>query len=257
MQDASPLTPAPKPTQHADDAAYYRAVLHELIDLGTDLARTVHAQAQAASPAEAPALLASFERIARTVRRTVLLAQATAERATRPATRPAPLRTASATPDPLQDPVHALRHVIRRVENSIERHTAPGHPPRHTPEHADRLHAELLERVERPEFAHDLMSRPMADLIDEICTDLGLDNRPGQPPWPRRTPHDLAMLHARAQGQRPDAPRPRAPAQAPQPATRPHSQHGAAPEPSGPDMQDPEAQDMAALVQMARALAAG
>ena len=73
---------------HAD---YYRQVLHELIDIGTDLARILHAQAKAAVAAETPAeppaealqpappqtppLDTAFDRIARAVRRSIMLAR--------------------------------------------------------------------------------------------------------------------------------------------------------------------------------------
>ncbi len=75
--DASP-NPA---SQRDEDAQYYRQVLHELIEIGTDLARIVHRQAtpeaqqrsQPRHPAPDPTI--AFDRIARTLRRTIALAR--------------------------------------------------------------------------------------------------------------------------------------------------------------------------------------
>ena len=129
------------------------------------------------------------------MRRTILLARKVGEPP--PRTPPAP------------DPAAARRHAIRTVEDRM-RGKVRG-------EHADALHAELLDRLDRPECASDLLTRPIADVITEICRDLGLDNYPGMAPWPRRTPRDIARLCAQAEGHRP----PPAPSPSPPPPPEP------------------------------------
>ncbi len=94
------MIPHPAPTkthspadQAAEDAGYYRRVLHELIDLSADLARTVHGQAKAQAEAaaessgtgadvgagSAPELAVAFDRIARSVRHSIALARTLSE----------------------------------------------------------------------------------------------------------------------------------------------------------------------------------
>ncbi len=69
--------------QTAEDALYYRGVLHQLIDMGLDLAKNVHQQAttQAPEPDTKPAPDPSFafDRISRAIRRTIALARTLAE----------------------------------------------------------------------------------------------------------------------------------------------------------------------------------
>ena len=169
--------------QRAADAQYYRHVLHELIDMGADLARLVHqrAKAEAAVPADAPAPDATiaFDRIARSVRRTIALARTLDEPALAPeAGHPAELRTA------------ARKRVIRLVENAIHRE-ARG-------EQAEALHAELLERMDGPDVDGDIGHRTVSQIVDTICADLGLEGPDGLRRWKRRTPEDIALLCARA-----------------------------------------------------------
>ncbi|MBV9528725.1 hypothetical protein, partial [Sphingomonas sp.] len=79
--------------QREADTAYYREVLHELIEIGTTLARALPRQATQPTPAQlqpAPAkaldLASAYERITRAIRRTIALA--------RTLDQPAPLLTA-------------------------------------------------------------------------------------------------------------------------------------------------------------------
>jgi hypothetical protein len=123
--------------QQAQDAQYYRRVLHDLIDIGADLARLIHRQAQlqaeptvpAANPraensasgtsdtaqtmAPPPAVTMdptiAFDRIARAVRRTIMLAQKLAE--------PTPVHIA-ARPRPYAS---ARKPGIDDIENDIQR----------------------------------------------------------------------------------------------------------------------------------------
>ncbi len=116
----------PDPDPHAAETQLYRQALHELIDIGADLARRLHAQATAqaaqqakakpmrlvteAPPAPAPSpdalinLAAAFDLNASAVRRCIMLAQSLDE-PPKPASDPAPDRTA------------ARKRVLRAVED--------------------------------------------------------------------------------------------------------------------------------------------
>ncbi len=202
------------PGQPAADVHYYRHVLHDLIDMGAGFARLLHqqaiAQAQAApqdpgtQPAPAPDTLtgiaAAFDRTARAVRRSIALARSLAD----------PIPPAS---DPAQHRAAARRRILREVEDVIQRtapgfdHAASGHAapcgPRADAANADdgsaeALTAELHDRLDAPDLDDDISHRPVADIITEICRDLGLAALPGTHPWHRRTPKDLEQLYARA-----------------------------------------------------------
>lgn len=200
-------TQHPTPTNPTDHPAHphaYHAVLHDLITMGADLARAVHHQAtahtQAAEAALPPTprpnpdtlihLATSFERIARAIRRCIALSQHLGQPA-KPANDPAQLRAA------------ARKRILRVVEDTIQR---PSNS--HDHEGAGALNAELRERMEAPEFNDDLDTRPVADIIEEICRDLGLAARAGVSPFKRRTPADIAQLSAGASVPAPDCPKP-------------------------------------------------
>ena len=160
---------------------FYRAVLHELIDMGMDLARAAHKEA-AAQPTPAPETVASFDRLARGVRRTVLLARKLGE---------APARTTR---------TQARTELIRRVEDRIQsRHDGP---------RAESMRAEFAERLDAPDMDDALLRRPVADIIEEICRDLGLETFLGSHAYQRRTPGDVARLLARAARRPPRHPAP-------------------------------------------------
>ena len=176
--------------RRSDDAAYYRGILHALIDMGTDLARMVHEEAKAkaeqavadqvADAAPATEAVPAFERIARTVRRTIRLAQ----------TLDAPVREAGLCPE--GERVAVRKRIIRVVEDVIQREAED--------ESAAELHAEFLDRLDRPELEEEIGDRPVDEIIADICRDLGLCAAPGTRPWKRRTPEDVAVLCARAAG---------------------------------------------------------
>ncbi len=239
---AQPLHAAPHdtPGQQAADAHDYGKVLNDLITMGTDLARLLHeqatAQAQAAQeaaapqPAPAPApgatvagapvpdtlvsIAAAFDRAARAVRRGVMLARSLAH----------PVQPA---PDASQHRAAARKRILREVEDVIQRPGADGRggPAPHA-DLQDSLRAELRDRMDAPDLDDDITSRPVADIITEICRDLGLDALPGTHPWTRRTPDDIRQLCARAA----------APSAARQPGAAPQDpRHDAAQRP--PDLQ--------------------
>ena len=209
------------PGPHDADTQGYREVLHDLIHLGAGLARCLHNQAiaqaaqqaaahstqpapdaqQATNAQPAPAsealisLTLAFDRIARAVRRSILLARSLAH----------PVQPA---PDPAQDPARhraaTRRQIIREVEDAIQR-TGRGTRARRDDgrddEHdgAGTLQAELRDRLDAPDLDDDIGTRPAADIISEICRDLGLAAPPGGAhPWKRRTPEDIAQLCADA-----------------------------------------------------------
>jgi hypothetical protein len=187
--------------QQAEDAQYYRRILHGPIEIGADLAGMVHSQAkaQAAKPGSAPAPIAApdlavaFDRISRAVRRTITLARKVVE-------------PVVATQHPAQHRAAARRRIIREVEDTIQR--TAGHAE------AESLHAELLDRLDAPDLEDDIELRPIADIIADICRDLGLAALPGTHPWKRRTVPDLAALAAlasQARARMPCAPVPCAP----------------------------------------------
>ena len=156
-------------------------MLHEFIDMGTEVARAVHKQVVAR--ADEPAAMTdvrdaavAFDRLSRAVRRTVALARHVAE--------PVPARA-----DPGQTRAAARRRIIREVEDAIQR--APDVD-------ADALRAELCERLDRPELDEGIDSRPVAEVIADICRDLGFGRLLGNHPWKRRRPEDIPDLSARA-----------------------------------------------------------
>ncbi len=187
---------------HAAETQVHRQALHDLIDIGADLARQLHAQAiaQAAQQAkvkplrlvtEAPPtpppgpdalikIAADFDRVASAVRRCILLAQ-NLDQPVQPAHGPAQYRTA------------ARKRILRAVEDAIQR--PADNPDCDDPE---TLHAELLDRMDAPDLDDEIADRPVPDIIKDICRDLGLAALPGTRPWKRRTPADIAGLHARA-----------------------------------------------------------
>ena len=147
-----------------------------MIDLGADLARLVHAEAQAAAGSDGQLVLeatVAFDRVARTVRRTVMLAMRLDE----------PVRAGP-------DRVAARKRIIREVEDAIQR--APG-------EGGEDLEGELLERLDSPDLDDDIAGRPVAEIVADILRDLGLAAMPGTRPWKRRRPEDVALLQARAE----------------------------------------------------------
>ena len=180
MSPAAPSdTPIPDPgptSAHRD--ARYLAVLDTLLEVSASIARRLQQQADAPDPPTQAnsALVEDFERLSRAVRRNMLLARHI---------------QSPAAADPAPAPhTHARKQIIRGVEDAIH-HKVPG-------EHAETLHAELLERLDAPDFDEDIGHRPIPDIITDICRDLGLNNASGLNLYKRRTPADIALLSQRA-----------------------------------------------------------
>jgi uncharacterized membrane protein YccC len=200
------------PDLQMQSAQRYCRVLEELVDIGTELARMVLQQAQTYVEASraidelgqrdegfnlriipTPALtqdpIAGYERITRAVRRTVMLAQKLHEPSKAPPKAPP---KAPSEAHVSNDRIAARKRIIRDVEDTIQRTTKD--------DEAERLHAELLERLDAPDLNDDIAHRPVAEIIKDICRDLGLAHAPGTHPWKRRNPDDIAILAARAAG---------------------------------------------------------
>lgn len=172
MLDAA--TPINLEEQAAEDAQFFRDILHEVINAGVDHIRigVAHAKARAldhqANPAEDAI---AYDRVTRSLRRSIMLAQ----RVT----------------DPAAAKRRALAHkqFTRGVEDAIHRST-PDKARRET------LQAEFQERLERPDLLEELELRPTKQLVAECCRDLALAG-PAQP-YKRRTPADIDRLNAAA-----------------------------------------------------------
>jgi hypothetical protein len=177
--------PPPAPDPPADHAQPYLQILHELLAIGTEVARTIGAQARAQNQAQAapdsepaPDLTIPFDRIARAIRRTIVLARKLAEPQLAQSAQPAPHRIA------------ARKRILREVEDAIQRKARDAE--------AASLQTELLERLDSPDLDEEIDHRPTAEIIADICRDLGIAHPPGSHPWKRRTPADIAELRARA-----------------------------------------------------------
>ncbi len=200
-----PATDDARATERDADTAYYRAVLHELIEIGATLARTLPQQATqppapeaAPTPATTADLAAAYERLTRALRRTIALARALDQPAPHGAIRPLTTRhTAPRTTPPddtLDDddapgappdlpPEHlraARAHVAREVEAAIE-HDAHDHAD------AAALRADLHERLDHPDFAWDVAERPIETIIADLCLNLGISDIADLRAWAART----------------------------------------------------------------------
>ena len=186
------MSSRPCPSAHAfpadpsEDDAYYRAVLHDLIDRGADLARRLHERAAGPAGADAdvdaagpPDPTIAFDRVARAIRRTIALAR---HIAANPGTQAAAARGTRRTA--------ARTALIRGVEDAIHR--------RRNATDTDHLVAEFTETLEDPALEFDLADRPVPELVEEICRDLGINTATRSFIFRRRTPADRAALRARA-----------------------------------------------------------
>ncbi len=180
MSSSPTLTdPADRATQRDEDAKYYRGILHELVEMATDIARAVHRQATTEQPANAapgaaapqptPTLAIAFDRVARTIRRTVALARK------------------------LSEPDRAPPGSKLRAEGCDE--CGPSARQRRTDlAETDALRAEPCDRPEAPDcdadedLADDLDEHSLADLIASLRHDTGLATLTDAQLRQRRTP---------------------------------------------------------------------
>ncbi|MGI4801858.1 MAG: hypothetical protein ACRYF2_21460 [Janthinobacterium lividum] len=164
------------PVPELDDAAYQRA-LSVLLEVGTALAQELKSPTADVTVVQRAT---AFPNVATAIRRTIILSRHIA----------ADPNSAAAAADPATKRTHARKHIIREVEDTIGEHADPAD--------AAALRVELLERLDSPEFDAELSTHEPGHLIQELCRDLGLANRPFLASYTRRTPDDIAILCAQA-----------------------------------------------------------
>ena len=131
-------------TEQAEDAQYYRHVLHVMIELGAEIAKQLHNEITRGAPQHRPPhLIEDFERVTRGTRRAILLAQRIAE-------------ARRATPKPPAPPGNP-----RRAE--------PERASQNQPTPSDTVHPDRLDRLEFPD---DITRRPIPEIIADIEADL-------------------------------------------------------------------------------------
>jgi hypothetical protein len=193
-QDSTNHVAEPRNHDLADTEDHYRSVVREMVDLGADLLRMVHQEAQQAdaarraaaepsyNPTTFPAaksasdLAVAYDLIFRSMRRAILLDRKLSTPQKAPA---APNRTA------------ARKRIIREVEDAIQGE-ARG-------DHAESLHAELIERLDSPDLEDEIATRTIPQIVQDICRDFGIAGLDRTHPYKRRIPHDIAVLNARAE----------------------------------------------------------
>jgi hypothetical protein len=189
--------------RRASNTQYYLRALHQMIDIGVDLTRLVQREAKLQTQfphpvsdlflesivAKTPDPTIAYERITRAVRRTILLAVKLNDAAD-PSIAPQPEpRTAARKP------------IIRAIEDAI----ADGIEANEQAEHPQAESHDRLDSPERdPDVADadsegdDITSRSIAEIIREVCCDLGIFVPPGNYPWKHLALADIAALAARA-----------------------------------------------------------
>ncbi len=181
--------PAPHPqppceTTRTDLRATCQALLAEALDIGMARLRRLHPDApDAATRSEADAADA-YSVLTASIRRSILLAD----------------KLAAPPHDPAPNRVVARKRIYRGVEDVIH--------ARETGDRAESLEQELIERLEQPDLEDDLATRPVEDIVADICHDLGLPVPKPLYDWKRRSPQDireLAKLAAAPPASRSDA----------------------------------------------------
>jgi hypothetical protein len=167
------------------ETQYFCRILREMVAIGAELNHLVLQEAKANSEAALPpagpgpspvqqATLA-YDCVTRAMRRTMMLHEK--------------LFHTKQKSSPSQRSL-ARRKIIRDVEDAINSN-APA-------DEQEILHAELLDRLDRPDLDNEIAVRPIADIVIDITHDLGIAGLYGSHPWKRRIPHDIAILNARA-----------------------------------------------------------
>jgi CheY-specific phosphatase CheX len=193
--DPIPAEPESLAALHEQDARELRVLLLGLARQGGEMAtlyvEKAKDQAYDGKPGagSSPACADSYCDVARSIRQTVMLVQKL--------TAPAPAaKLVRAEPDK----VAIRKQIIRRVEDSIYKDAPEGA--------AERLHAEMLERMEGAEFEEELGTRPVQEIVNEIRADLAIHGADSALYFKRRPPADIAVLCARASRSRIDSARP-------------------------------------------------
>ena len=168
-------TTPPTPITEADRTGRHRELLDAQIELGHVLTELAVAQAKSGT-LSVPVASKSFDEVTRGVRRAMLMSRKFAE----------PIRSV--------DRVAARKQIARKVEDNIQCHAEDE-------DQARDLHGELLDRLDSLDLEEEIGRRPLEDIITDIIRDLGLAHVPGNHPWKRRTPEDLAELQTLAEKQ--------------------------------------------------------
>jgi hypothetical protein len=177
MNAPAPALTEPAAAPRARDRAWAErqlAILGRLAEAGLEIAVALEAQAKGGEAVVQGDLAMAYSRVARAVRQTIMLqsklVEALGERETGRAGRRAAARASAA-------------RIVRRAIDSERPNDA---------ERAERLAAEAAERLREQDFS-DLLARPFADAVAEICRDLGLS-----PDWLALAEHCAAAEQALA-----------------------------------------------------------
>jgi hypothetical protein len=138
-------------------------MLGQMAEAGLKLALNIVQQAETTAAEEAAL---GYARVSKSVRMTLML-QTQAIKAIQHLESHAHVRLDSAEATQRKD----------RVERIVERIAEQEHGDA---EEVERLVAETAERLDQDDIYGDVLSRPLSELIAEICKDIGLD-----PDWPR------------------------------------------------------------------------
>ena len=166
------MTTDPAPTPAAEATRPHQDVLNRFVDCGDRLVQLITKQAEATTIPVVKAADA-YDKVTRSARRSMWLVRKFAE----------PVKTVDRT--------GARKQIIRTVEDIIQRHAED-------PEEAENLREELFDRLDTLDLEDEIRGRKLDDIITDIVRDLGLAHVPGNHPWARRTPEDVAALCARA-----------------------------------------------------------
>jgi hypothetical protein len=147
-----------------------------MLDIGSEMAEilTYQIRSQIEDPEAARATVSAYATLAQSVRRTIMLHEKLGQPKKNPARR-----------------ILVRRRIIRDVEDAIAREAR-------SPAEQETLHAEFIERLDRPDLEEDIADRPAAEIITDICRDLGVADLSDGHPAMRRSPHDIAILNLRA-----------------------------------------------------------
>jgi len=140
------------------------ALLDRLAEIGLEIAEAIGAQARSGEPFDAQAAAMAYARVARAVRQTVMLQS----------------RLIADRPAPLKETDHCLTpedHAKDRVARIVHRVIAAEHDDE---DRIERLQDEAIERLQDEDIHGAVLTRPMSEMVADICQDLGLD-----PDWTR------------------------------------------------------------------------
>ncbi len=173
----TPAEPAISAEQAADNSRHAAELLRDLMDRAHELAQMIHQKAVATAMdavidgtylQKSEDFTVTFERAARTVRRCIILLEKLAE------PRPTAYDLALA----------AQKRTPARIH--------PGETP--APQRSDTEQTERAERSENvnDEFGNEFATRPIGEIVGEICTDLGLPPPAGTSGWSHQTLDTIA-----------------------------------------------------------------